>query len=453
MNCTECIAKLVEYTEGLLPDEQEQQIQAHLKNCQQCQAELDQLTALGKRIASDAKNKQSNQFENDVFNRIIREQNKKLKQTGKISSRFEIWRIIMKSSITKLAVAAVLLVAAVLSITLLNKSATPAYAFEQMIEALRDFGAVHMIGTVTINGEEKGCEIWMEANKSKTSSQNTVAHITNGIIQWVKDGSTYIYVPQENTVYYENAITAGASPWLGPVLLEMLNTMEGTKMLQGKDPATGRDRIIVLASITNAFGPRSLIIEFDGETKLPIAIKQWGNLDRSGQPDFEAFKITYYQEMDDNLLNVQIPGDPNYKEKPLSIAEENIGLLTNPDDGISSQGLTQQNACSKILRELFEAIINRDLEQVKKLSPLSRNWNDEALRQFLFEDSQIIEILDVGQISKTGNSKLGPLAAAAVIVKHKDGTKTEEKMIVQFRDIEGKASCVVYPYSFPRDIE
>ena len=364
-----------------------------------------------------------------------------------------VWRIIMKSKLTKLAVAAMLLIIAVISITLLNKSATPAYALQQTIEALRDFGAVHMIGTVMIEGQQKGCEIWMVANKSKTSSQDTVTYITNGIIKWVRDGNTYTYVPQKNTVYYENAIRSGASLWLGPALLEMLDKMEGTKILQGKDPATGRDCITVLASTTNAFGPKSFIIEFDGETKLPIAMKQWNNLDRSGQPAFEAFKITYYREMADSLLDVQIPGKPNYVERPPAIPEENIGLLANPDDGISAQGLTQQDACGKILREFYGAIIDENLEQAKKLCPLLRNLNDEALRYFLFENRQIVEILEVGQICNTGSSKLGPIAAAAVIVKHKDGTKTEEKMIVQFRNIEGKASCVVYPYSFSRDIE
>jgi hypothetical protein len=380
-------------------------------------------------------------------------------EKSKINTSAEIepsvWRIIMKNKITKLAIAAILLVAAVTSITFLNKSA-PAYALEQTIEALRDFGAVHMIGTVTdIDGQEKGCEIWMAANKSKTSSQNTVVRITNGLIQWVKDGNTYTYVPQKNTVYYENAIRSGASLWLGPALFEMLDKMEGTKILQGKDPATGRDRITVLASITTRFGPKSLIIEFDGESKLPIAMKQWNNPDRSGKPAFEAFKITYYREMADSLLDVPILGEPNYVERPPAIPEENIGLLGNSDDGISVEGLTQQDACEKILREFFGTLINGNMEQAKKLCPLLRNWNDEALLT-LPEHSggtKIVEILEVRQICSTGNSKLGPIAAAAVIVKHKNGTKTEEKMIVQFRNIEGKASCVVYPYSFSRDIE
>jgi hypothetical protein len=456
MNCTECIEKLVEYIEGLLSDGQKQQLELHLKNCRQCQAELDKLIALGDRVTSDSKSKQLTDFEYAVFNRIIREQNKRLKQADGIDRQLHIWRIIMKSSITKLAVAAVLLIAAVISITFLNKSATPAYAIEQTIEALRNFGAVHMIGTVKINGQETGYEWWMEANKSKTSSQDNVMRFTNGFIEWVKDGNTYTYVPQKNVVCYENAIRNGASPWFGPAFFEMVEKLEGTKILQGKDPATGRDRITMLASITNGSGPTSLIIEFDGETKLPVAVKRWDNLDRSGQPAFEAFKITYYEEMADSLLNVQIPGEPNYVEQPLTcFPEKNIGLLGNPDDGISAEGLTQQDACGKILRGFFGALINGNLEQAKKLSPLLKNCSDEALRTLpeLSGEAKIVEILEAGQICKTSNSKLGPIALASIILKHKDDTKTEEKMIVQFRNIEGKASCVLYPYAFSRDIE
>jgi hypothetical protein len=364
-------------------------------------------------------------------------------------------RIKIMKTYAKFAVAAVLLIAAVLTITFLNKSATPAYALEQTIEDLRDFGAVHMIGTVTIEGQEKGVEMWTQANKSKTSSQDTVIHITNGVILWVKDGNTYTYVPQKNTVYYENAIREGSQPWFGPALFEMLDKLEGTKILQGKDPATGRDRITMLASINQAFGPISLIIEFDGETKLPIAFKKWNNLDRSGQPHFEAFKITYYEEMADDLLNVQIPGEPNYVEQPLTIPEENISVLGNPDDGISTDGLTQQDACEKILRQFLGALINGNLEQAKKLSPLLRNWNDEALRANpdISGETKYMEILEAGRICKTGNSKLGPMAVTAIVIKHKDGNKTEDKMIVQFRNIEGKTSCVLYPYSLSRDIE
>ncbi|MGA2915392.1 MAG: zf-HC2 domain-containing protein [Sedimentisphaerales bacterium] len=116
MNCTEIREKLVEYIEGLLPDEQKQQLESHLKNCRLCQAEMDKLTALGNRIASDAKSKQSANFESVVFNRIIREQNLRLKQAGGVNRPLEIVRIVMKNRITKLAVAAIIVIAAIIGI-------------------------------------------------------------------------------------------------------------------------------------------------------------------------------------------------------------------------------------------------------------------------------------------------------------------------------------------------
>lgn len=115
MDCTEIREKLTELFEDLLPDEQKQQVESHLKECGNCQAELDELVALGERITSDAAIEQSNNFEGEVLNRIIREQNKKLKQADGINRRFEILRIIMKSSITKIAVAAAVIIVAVIT--------------------------------------------------------------------------------------------------------------------------------------------------------------------------------------------------------------------------------------------------------------------------------------------------------------------------------------------------
>ncbi|MHC4728936.1 MAG: hypothetical protein ACYS17_17115, partial [Planctomycetota bacterium] len=60
----------------------------------------------------------------------------KLKQTQSASIRPNIWRIIMKSQITKFATAAVIIIAAVILLTVLDKSTTPTWALEQTIETL-----------------------------------------------------------------------------------------------------------------------------------------------------------------------------------------------------------------------------------------------------------------------------------------------------------------------------
>ena len=56
-----------------------------------------------------------------------------------------IWRTIMKSPIAKLAVAAVIIVAVALSITVVDKLATPAYAIVQTIEAFKNVRYMHVV--------------------------------------------------------------------------------------------------------------------------------------------------------------------------------------------------------------------------------------------------------------------------------------------------------------------
>ena len=60
----------------------------------------------------------------------------------------------------------------------------------------------------------------------------------------------------------------------------------------------------------------------------------------------------------------------------------------------------------------------------------------------------------VGQIGATGRSKLGPIAAVPFTVRLENGTSAEQKLIVQFRNLTGRTSCVVCgPYGHAREIE
>jgi hypothetical protein len=365
----------------------------------------------------------------------------------------KMWRIIMKSQTTKFAAAAIIILAVALMVFVLDRTTTPAWAIEQTIEAVKNFRAVHVVGSFA-GGT---AEIWMRANEAGTKSCDVIAKLNHGAIAWVKDGSTYYYEPSQNTVYFENAITIGLSQWLGPELLEMLSKADGAEVMRGNDPATGRERATLVCSLLDNNGPQSWIIEFDVETKLPVSFKSWRNMDMSGVPEFHAFNITYYKKMADRLFEVHIPGNPTYVEKPLTIPDENIGILSNPDKGISAEGLTQQQACEKILRENYMAIIEGDIDKIKKLCPLSENWGDELLRAVILrtdKEDRLVEIVNIGQICKTGHSKLGPIVAVPVVLKRKDGVKVEEKMIIQFRQLGGQSSCVVHGlYGISREIE
>jgi len=111
MNCTDCKEKLVQYLEGLMPEPQRQTIEEHLKDCHLCRAEFKELKNLSERITSDSRALRQTNLEDEVFNRIMRLQNEKLKQADMLNRQSKIWRKIMKSKITKLTAAAIIIIA------------------------------------------------------------------------------------------------------------------------------------------------------------------------------------------------------------------------------------------------------------------------------------------------------------------------------------------------------
>lgn len=371
-------------------------------------------------------------------------------QSAALPSRLR-WRTIMMSRAGKLTAAT--LVAGVVFFALLESFTQPAWAFQDAIEALKDFKAIYMAGAFP-GGT---ADVWMRTNQAKTLSTDVVVRMSQGTIMWTRDGSTYHYEPSQNTVYFENALTIGATQWLGPELLEMFSNAENTQILRGKDPATGRDRVTLMCSLIDVHGAQSWVLECDAATKLPVAVKQWPNLDRSGPPSFDTCKITYYEDLPDSVFDVHIPGDARRVEKPLQILEETVAALAHPQHGISAEGLTQQDAAQKAVRILYEAVIEQDVNKLKNICPLCQNWGDKFLRVIIFrpdKEDRVVEILKIGPISKTGQSSLGPIAAVPITVRLKNGKKAEQQIIVQFRQLAGQSSCVVHgPYGLPREIE
>jgi len=116
MNCAECKEILVTYLEGLLAESEKQAVTEHLKDCRTCQAEVKQLTNLRDRLVSNGRTVAQRDLENDVMNQIVREQNVRLKAAGKAGAGLKLRRIIMKSSITRMAAAALVIVAVLIAI-------------------------------------------------------------------------------------------------------------------------------------------------------------------------------------------------------------------------------------------------------------------------------------------------------------------------------------------------
>ncbi|HUV67006.1 MAG TPA: zf-HC2 domain-containing protein [Sedimentisphaerales bacterium] len=147
MNCEKCKELLVAYVEELLEEPGKQSVAEHLKDCASCQSQLKELTALHGRLVKNGKALARGDLENDVMNRIVREQNVRLKaatravgwgsappfSTGGPRPTLQIRRIIMKSPMTRIAAAAALIVVAALGI---NSIMAPSVTWAQVIEPI-----------------------------------------------------------------------------------------------------------------------------------------------------------------------------------------------------------------------------------------------------------------------------------------------------------------------------
>ena len=154
----------------------------------------------GIEIATDARRDQ------EILREIL-QAHEEFKRRQALVGKFRPWAFVRRNPIAKLATATAFLLVAVLSIILLGRLATPVWALEQTIAVLKELRAVHMV--VAFPGST--AEIWMRANEAGTQSTDLVMRDSQGAVTWVKDGSTYHYDPGPNIVYFEPAVTAGAT--------------------------------------------------------------------------------------------------------------------------------------------------------------------------------------------------------------------------------------------------
>jgi hypothetical protein len=151
MNCAEFKELSVAYVEGLLDEQKNRSVAEHLKDCAACQAELKGLTNLRNRLVKNGKVLAQSGLEDDVMNKIVREQNVRLKAVRETGVGLKLRRIIMKSSIMKLAAAAVIIIAAIFGISQFFGGTV---TFAKVIEPI--LNARTVIFDYVIGGEEKG---------------------------------------------------------------------------------------------------------------------------------------------------------------------------------------------------------------------------------------------------------------------------------------------------------
>jgi outer membrane lipoprotein-sorting protein len=338
-----------------------------------------------------------------------------------------IWRIIMKSKITKLAVAAVIIIAVALSITFLDKSVTPAYAIEQTIEAMRNVITVHFFARDWQNRE---LETWIKVNPETGGND---CHYLNeperGQISISTPEITYFYHPKENKVRIVEGQALRSDLRFGRFIEDVLDKIiepenGEVQITKEHDPNTGEEVIILWAKSSN-YEMEAFI---DPETNLPIRVNFGKAI--SGQIIKDIYEIYYNDPLPEGLFDFKIPeGAEVIREQSL------LPKIDDPNYGISTDGLSRDEARVRIIEEFWDAIISKGFERAHLLLPVA---SVEKLQEVL---PDVDELISIGEPFEVPHINFGILTP--VRVRFSDGKVLELYQITYFRMIDGKSSCVL----------
>jgi hypothetical protein len=295
MNCEESKEILVAYLEGLLAEDQKQAVTEHLKDCHSCQAELKQLKNLQERLTSNGRAAARSDLENEVLNRIVREQNVRLKAAEKATAGLKLRRLIMKHSITRIAVAAAVIVVAAIGILSISK---PSITFAEVVEPI--LTARTMIFDYIVGDEQTGPTMTdtisgqrIRRIMSNVPTMTIIIDLDNSkmlVLDSAEKTAAYVDITGDVQQRHQNFLK---------FLRQVITKVKDNHQDLGEQEIDGRKAVVFEAK-----GPNEHIkIWADPETAAPIRIEL-----TLGQMSAVMKNFQINPPVDDSLVSMDVPG-------------------------------------------------------------------------------------------------------------------------------------------------
>ncbi len=346
----------------------------------------------------------------------------KSRKTKSAASRPNIRRTIMKSPITKLAAAAGIIAAVMLSINLWNKTVPVAYAFVQTVEAnhsvryiqIKDFASGH---------EDEPKEFWLEFNED-----GQVKNLRMHTPAWEapNDGAKVI-VWKENTAQVwmkkKNVLLTVRDKAVADKMLKLVEAFDPRLVVERlyKQQAEGRVKIEIdepsdktKPIVVTATGPvRRSILSVDQSTKLVTAIKFYRMKDGEYQ---------YVSLMEFNGYNQPIEAKVfTLDDVPADVVR--IDQVTQ-EVGLEQKNLMDEEVAVEVVRKFFEALIAKDYAKAGQLM-------EGAPADFIqkhFGQMKFIRIISVGPVSPHPEPETKGLVVPCTVEIEHDGETAEWKL-------------------------
>ena len=307
MNCAEYKELFVEYIEGLLDESRRQQVEEHLKDCPNCRAEVQQLTNLHDRLVDNGKNTAQSNLEDKVMDKIVREQSARLKAAAKAGTALRLRRTFMKSPLTKIAAAAVIIIAAVIVLNPIGSSVTWAQVVKPILNART------MIFDMILGADETG----MVAHEIVVGPRirRTMSNLPNMTMIIDLDGESMLVLDTEaKTAVYadiEGDLGDRTRSYIRFVRQVIRQLQDGQVEDLGEQIIDGRKAIGFVGRGHN----EQVTIWADAQTAVPIRIEVHIGQDMA----FVMKNFEFDADVDEMLVSLDVPPGDTLKDTQMDL--------------------------------------------------------------------------------------------------------------------------------------
>lgn len=343
-----------------------------------------------------------------------------------------IWRIIMKSKMTKCATAAVIAAVVVLSIIFLDKSVTPVYAIEQTIDAGRDISHLHF-KYFRPSQNEAAKEAWLEydaAGQIKNVRVNWYSWGEQDMVMVWKRDKAQMWLKKEKTLkFFEDELYTAkilffVQSYDPTRAVENLHKLreKGDVEIKIDEPSNRTDPIVITATYKpNTFlleGPMPQMREIlfvDQATKLVRAIEIY-ELKEGEYIDRGVWRYHEYDRpFNAGIFNLE-------DEVPADVKHLDLMVL---DVGLEQGDLTKEEIALKVAREFFKAWIAKDYARAIRIHGYE-DPDQKAEMQKKFEKLNVVRIISIGEpFPPPPDRSRGCLGIPCTLEVEKDGEVVE----------------------------
>jgi len=362
----------------------------------------DQLEQLAQAVPS------GDSFVHDVMSRIETSSDKPQKQS--IPIHF-VRRLFMKRTI-KYAAAAIVLLAALVSLTQLDKTVTTAYAIEQTIEANRSLRFIHLKCDPAGEGVE---ELWAQFNENgqlehlRMNFPNTVDGPKDVVWQegkaevWFKKKNSIVVVREEAMLACLKMSYADFDPKL---IVENLYRSQSNEKVQIEiQDSRSKDQPIIITSTTNGFRD---VFKVNPETLLLEQIEKYA-LKEVQYVFLGSIKyLDYNQPANAEVFVLNPPADVMRVDQ------------TTQAVGLEQGQMTNDEAALETARRFWQAVIDADFN---KAGQYLEGVPGDFLKKMFDENLKVkfVEILSIGPVQPHPNPQTGGVVVPCRLKVQKDG--------------------------------